>query len=133
MNALTLPKPIRGIYYLLQDNEIVYIGQAQDVVARIITHRHQGKKNFNHYSIHAIPNGDLTVIESNEIVRHRPKYNKYLPKNSTYMNKHQLRVLLGLPTLEISRIIRNNNIKAEIICGQQFYPLAEFESWRKKA
>lgn len=73
------------IYYLKQDDEIVYVGQTINPGLRIQDHRYDKNKQFNNVKYMAVNEEEADYIECEEIRRHSPKYNrqgnnhKYVP------------------------------------------------------
>ena len=62
-----------GIYFLIQDNEIIYVGQSVNIFARIATHIEQ--KEFDSYAYLECPAEQLNTYESLYIHTLRPKLN----------------------------------------------------------
>ena len=62
-----------GIYFLIQDNEIIYVGQSVNIFARIATHIEQ--KEFDSYAYLECPPEQLNTYESLYIHTLRPKLN----------------------------------------------------------
>lgn len=65
-----------GIYFLLQDNELVYIGQSNNCGRRIYDHLTENVKAFNRACYLPIDEADLSDIESALINVFRPKLNR---------------------------------------------------------
>ena len=67
------------IYALIQDNEVVYIGQSSDVMGRLSSHKMSAKK-FSHFAIvERIDTDDKNYVDKVEreyINKLKPKYNK---------------------------------------------------------
>jgi excinuclease UvrABC nuclease subunit len=66
-----------GVYFLYDNNELVYIGVSQDIAVRLASHRHT--KEFNQVKI--IEEQDhlkALKIESYFIYKYKPKYNKFI-------------------------------------------------------
>ena len=66
-----------GIYFLCEDNELLYIGQSVNVASRISTHHHSGK--FNRVIFMAWPPDDLDNVEGALIRTLRPPLNGKTP------------------------------------------------------
>lgn len=62
-----------GIYFLCEDNELLYIGQSVNVLSRISTHHHAGK--FNRVIFMAWPPDDLNSVEGALIRALKPPLN----------------------------------------------------------
>lgn len=65
-----------GVYVLLQDSEVVYVGQSIDVSQRIRRHVKEGKKIFDEVRVIEYEKQDLLQRESELISLFKPKYNK---------------------------------------------------------
>ena len=67
------------IYALIDNNEVVYIGQSSDVMGRLSSHR-MSSKNFTHFAIvERIDTKDsdyINKVEREYISKLKPKYNK---------------------------------------------------------
>lgn len=82
-----LYKPIKGVYFLIQDNEIVYVGSSSsDVLNRILGHHKKGSIPFSNYYFLEI-NHDYRLIESLYIIKLHPKYNIYLGSGKSLLSK----------------------------------------------
>lgn len=71
--------PRKGIYFLYDSGEIVYIGQTNNLPQRIVGHIKEGTKTFDSYSFYECDPDTLDSVEFEEIIEHKPKYNKTLP------------------------------------------------------
>lgn len=70
--------PKCGVYFLVRDNEIVYVGRSVSVIDRLHTHRKDGK-NFNRVFFIECTKEELGELEMHYIRKFKPKLN-YLPK-----------------------------------------------------
>ena len=61
-----------GVYFLCQENQVVYVGQSINPSARIA--QHQADKQFNR--VFMIPTNNLDEVETMYIKKFKPKYNK---------------------------------------------------------
>lgn len=69
-------EPIRGVYFLFLNDEIVYIGQSGNIYSRVQQHVRLKEKNFNKVFYQVIPKGiDILAVEKQYILQFRPKYN----------------------------------------------------------
>lgn len=72
---------LKGIYFLLQDDDVVYIGKTITGVTRI--YQHVGKKKFNHYCFINMPDlteKELYSVEAKYILKYEPTLNKMFGK-----------------------------------------------------
>lgn len=67
--------PLVGVYFLIQDKEVVYIGQAIDIYRRIGQHQYDKNKQFNRYAFILCDKSELDIIETLYIHHFSPKYN----------------------------------------------------------
>lgn len=67
-----------GIYFLLKDKEIVYVGQSIDIDRRIKDHSYNGK-DFDSFEYIECDKSDLTRLETLYIVKFQPMLNKIIP------------------------------------------------------
>lgn len=65
-----------GIYFLVEDTEIVYIGQSVDVFTRVLTHRREGHKSFDKCCWVPVPRDELDAVESALIALFKPRHNR---------------------------------------------------------
>ena len=78
-NAIKLEPVIKGIYFIIQNNKIIYIGQAEDIIRRLRTHHVYKDKCGMKVCIFPIKGSlhDILIIESyyiNKFVKQRAKH-----------------------------------------------------------
>lgn len=71
---ITDPTPLCGVYFLIKDTEIVYVGRSLNVTQRVIAHK-SGDKDFDRYSYVTYEESELKEKESEYIAYLKPKYN----------------------------------------------------------
>lgn len=74
---------IPGIYFLLDNRQIVYIGQSNWVITRILFGHSHGKvkKDWNEFRIIECQDADKRrAYETRWLNKFKPKYNKQIPK-----------------------------------------------------
>lgn len=81
-------KDLNGIYFLLNKNEIVYVGQTTQGLTR--TFCHAKNKIFDKYYFIPCPADKLDYIESAYIIKFNPIYNKTINKGSKSINSLKL-------------------------------------------
>lgn len=82
---------IRGIYYLFNKWELVYIGQSENIIRRINEHTNKEFDEFSYIEIDR--NIWLDDIEKEEIRKYKPRLNKNLYEKNT---KNRLSALFNL-------------------------------------
>lgn len=107
--------PVCGIYFLIQGEEIVYVGQSIDIFVRVAEHAN-GPKEFDRYACIEVDPDRLGLVEADYIVALDPKYNSgNLPSYERWVTlKFITRLLKDTPyTLyHAKRHIEQNNIKS---------------------
>lgn len=64
-----------GVYFLILDGEIVYVGQSVCVWVRVRTHQNEGRIKFNRMAYVKCEKEKLNVLESLYIHCYQPKHN----------------------------------------------------------
>jgi hypothetical protein len=67
-------KPIPGVYFLFQDDVIIYIGKSKDVLSRVQAHKNN-QKEFDHYTYVECDEDLLTAYERIFINKYKPIQN----------------------------------------------------------
>lgn len=68
-----------GVYFLLDGNEIVYVGQSKNVPSRLIAHFRSGEMAFDRWWYQPCPERLLLRLEAHYISAFSPKYNFSAP------------------------------------------------------
>lgn len=76
--AMTFDR-IVGVYFLLRDDTIVYVGQSTSIMTRLANHKIEGVKEFNRVFVVECPAGDLDRLERMYINKFKPIYNASQP------------------------------------------------------
>lgn len=82
-----------GIYFLLKNNKIVYIGKTSCGIRRM--HAHLGYKDFDSFSFFPCSKEYLEAAESENIFKYKPEYNKKISGKYTYNKKNRIFLLRG--------------------------------------
>ena len=67
---------VLGVYFLIADREIVYVGQSQNILDRLGKHHAEGRINFDEYFILPCEKEDLINLETIYIRKFNPKFNR---------------------------------------------------------
>lgn len=65
-----------GVYFLIREEEIVYVGQSNNIHARISYHMQCTNKKFDSFSYINVPLERLNNVESHYIEKFEPEYNR---------------------------------------------------------
>ena len=113
--VITIPKYASNlVYFLLKDNEVVYVGQTAQGIVRPFSHR---DKDFDEIKIIYCEKELLNFYEDMFITKYAPHYNKqsnYAMKLSLQRVKNKIKPLLGgasLTVWQIKRAIKELDIK----------------------
>lgn len=87
---LGLAKPVKktcGIYFLVHEQEIVYVGQSINCHIRIGSHLNDELKVFDSYFVVECPESRLDEMEAKYIVKFRPRFNLAIPTVANSIEK----------------------------------------------
>ena len=85
-----------GIYFLIKDCEVVYVGQSVSIATRVRTHMQEDYKDFNYYAYIECKQEHLNIMESLYIHSLRPPLNgKQVHDKRVPMAPISLHKLLG--------------------------------------
>ena len=113
---------ITGVYFLIRDLKVVYVGQSVDVIARVGSHRTNRVKQFDEYYFIRCPEEYMNILEAHFIAKLSPAYNTSTPKNPVYKSKNLLKKALCCDMQTITRFIEKNQIQSH----GKYYKLGEF-------
>ena len=110
------------IYFLIKDNEIVYVGQTKAGLSRIFQHN---DKKFDSYSIIECEQSELDELENEYIIKFNPKYNKTINLTDRFISKANATrktngVILNRMKKKRNLTVLSNN------CNKEFYDRKEF-------
>lgn len=115
-------KEIGCVYFLLDGEEIVYVGSTMDFLGRMSTHL-RNDKQFDSYFEIACEKEILTDLEAYYIVHHDPKYNKPpLPANLFYKTVSGLKTEYKIMKPEIKNILRDHQA---VVCYYEYFAITE--------
>ena len=66
-----------GVYFLIRDSEIIYVGKTTDLYNRLRRHVHDGRR-FDHYNFLPCPPEQLNELEAAYIARILPRENRVM-------------------------------------------------------
>lgn len=115
------------VYFLIKEEEIVYVGATIDFVRRL--HQHKKNKEFDSFNyIRCSSDEEMNKLELQYIMELKPIYNKQLPIQSRYLPKTKIKNSKQLNEWDFKRLCKNNDIKPFIILGtRSYYDIQEFE------
>jgi len=98
------------VYLLLNNMNIVYVGQTTDLRTRLKNHKKD--KQFDYYYSRFVPQSiGANELEAELIVKYKPIYNKCLPPNERYASMNQIQDRLQISKDDIARIIKKYEVR----------------------
>lgn len=73
-----IPDVICGVYFLVNDERIVYVGQSTNLLMRVCDHARQGRIKFQSFAYLVCDSKELDALESAYIFRFKPKENGFI-------------------------------------------------------
>jgi len=115
-----------GIYFLIRDGEIVYVGQSTcNILERIVSHLRN--KDFDSFTvIHMTSDVDLNAVEAAYVYALRPEYNKSMPPGSPHVSLQTLQKRLGLTWDETGYLVNQSGIQAD---ADGYYDIRDLKSY----
>lgn len=101
-----------GIYFLLDNNKIVYVGKSLSPEKRI--NSHISDKNFDSYSVIRCKECELNSLEKEYILKFLPKYNKHISLPGTNLSPIGKITRMKNGTISIPCLILNNKLYADL-------------------
>jgi len=132
-----------AVYFLVDADKVVYIGQSKNVLQRLGAHFRSEEMEFDSYCFLAVPVDDLDTVEYGLIRKYSPKYNiqrypngpkhpgKWYPKShiprfakprSSYVNRHEVSYQEKLTQIKID--IKSGKLeKLSLVIGRDRYKM----------
>lgn len=66
-----------GVYFLIKDGKIVYIGQSTNIFKRLYEHKKDMQKQWDSYAYIECSAGELDIVESLYMFKYEPIYNSF--------------------------------------------------------
>lgn len=122
-----------GIYVLLREGEIVYVGQSQNIKSRIGTHLAEKAKIFDSYYVIYCDSFQLNDLEAEFIIKFDPIYNAAIPSNNEYKTFEGVRKQLTSKHRwrDVKKYIEHKNIKTCEGRWDSYYRLSDFKDFNK--
>ena len=115
-------KPL--IYFLINNDEVVYVGQTKYGLSRPFSHR---DKEFNRLEILECKENELDILENKYIIKYQPKYNTLINKGYKIITaRNKLRKVTGIDITvrDVRKIMKDFNIQS-VIVGENEYLMNE--------
>lgn len=101
------------VYFLIKDNEIVYVGSSAKGLSRAYGHKGKGRrrKDYDHSSYIHVQKDLLQETELRYIIKFKPKYNQTFPKSDKYKSPIELGKFFGIAWEKVIKICEKYNVK----------------------
>ncbi|GGI75025.1 hypothetical protein [Deinococcus wulumuqiensis] len=125
-NTIPFDYPVvRGIYFLLAQRQIVYVGQSINCHNRV--RMHLADKDFDSYAVlPATPTDDLNTLEALYILRFRPGYNLALPTTLLLISAYSLK-RKKVSRFLLRKLTDDGVLEPVVFQGVTYYWRAEIE------
>lgn len=117
-----------GIYFLIKNHNIVYVGSSSHLFTRIKSHITENKKDFDSFSYVVCEEQDRLLLESKYILKYLPKYNESIPcsheninyilipfANNTKKKNIDININISIKSLKDNLYISIEDIKNQVI------------------
>jgi len=121
-----IPKVSSGIYFLILEEEVVYVGQSKfNVFSRVGIHTRDKKFDEFHYlEINNDEDDDfMNLLEARFILEYLPIYNQTIPTNSRYFIESRIRKDYKCNAYVLKRFIRDKHIVLIVRYFSQLFSL----------
>lgn len=133
-NAKAIPIPILRssfIYFLLLDENVVYVGQTKTGISRPLSH--ENNKMFNSIKIIECDKEELDYLEDKYIAKYKPVYNGTIEYALNYSiervhKKISKRFSLSIPSIKLYEIFKMLKIRPfiDLINGKEYITNADY-------
>jgi len=121
-----ISRSVCGVYFLIDQDEIVYVGQSLNAMSRIAVHLTDQTKVFDSYTIIECSPEELSDIEAHYILTWNPVFNSDIPANGLYKSLMQLKELTSTDMNTLRRFIKAKNIQP--VSG--YYRVSDFAEFQ---
>ena len=126
-NIDALPKI--GVYFLFNENEIVYIGQSINILNRVGTHTQS--KTFNSWNYISCSREELNDLEAELIIQHKPVLNSSLPKNKMWISINQIKNTHDIGKLALKKAQKQGYFSRQEFFGDIYFLVDEVEALKE--
>lgn len=117
-SAPVTPEDVSGIYFLFQDNRLVYVGQAKIYFTRIAAHLRHHNGKFNRMAFMPVARSHIGTVEAWYIRTYAPALNKIIPSTipapappkGYQMSRRDAARLLQITVMELAHLHRAGKI-----------------------
>ena len=109
-DAKSLLEEEYSVYFLIEGEEIIYIGKSTNYQNRL--HQHKIDKEFDSFYVHSCKNrSEMEILEFKMIAKYKPILNKTLPTVEIYPSANKLKSYLNMGAWEFKRFLKKYDIK----------------------
>jgi len=109
-----------GVYFLLDEDEIVYVGRSSNCYDRIASHTKN--KVFDSFYIYKASQEECLWLEPMYIMKFQPIYNKVIPRSPLFISINSLKkVAGGMHKQKLRRYIGEKGYKPVMLHHLEYY------------
>jgi hypothetical protein len=123
---------VSGIYFLIRDSEIVYVGKSANVLDRLSKHIEKG---FDSFSIVECSWKDMRMLEPHFIYKFSPPLNVTPPTNRIYQSFNQITAKYCVTAPTLRRWMRFKGIevhRSNLYRSSDFNDIDTFLEWMRR-
>lgn len=116
-----------GIYFLLLDGEVVYVGKSVAVESRIGVHRKERDKEFSEFAVYECLPDELDKWEAHFALLFNPKENTTIPNSKHWISVTTIKTTIvgnniyGYGPQKIERVLRAAAVEHKIAFGRTYF------------
>lgn len=136
-NSINIPLRNNAlIYFLINDDEVVYVGQTKNSLSRPFSHR---DKKYNRLEIIECTENELDCLENKYILKYQPKYNTRINDGYKILTcRNKLRNMLNdysITIRDVRKCMKENNLHSVMVGNNEYLTndtmLGIYEIWKK--
>ena len=115
------------VYFLLDGEEIVYVGKSINYHQRLKAHS-KNKKFDSYYLLKCKNEKEMDILEFDFIVKFEPKYNSVLPASEYYFSVNKIKEKLNIGAWDFKRFVKREKVTPIAnLSGNLYYDIRKFE------
>ena len=130
---LTTEDPQAGVYFLIRNGEVVYVGRSGNCMTRIGSHISERKKSFDSYMIYEAPQYECDSLEPLYILKFQPVYNRTLPKNDMFVTPNWIKGATGMHKTTMTNKIHDAGFKPTHLHHLTYYDVEVMSLFTEEA
>lgn len=101
---LTQVTRVNGIYFLIKDGVVVYVGQSNNILTRVSTHSTFEFDSFNYFEVSSKKR--LDNLEAYFIAKFKPAYNQVMQRNTVGLTNQHKMTSIKIPKKVTEKLVK---------------------------